>query len=139
VVGSLATYSSIPTWYAELNRTAITPPNWVFGPAWTLLYILMAIAAFLVWREGLENPAVKHRLVLFFEQLVLNALWSIIFFGQHQILFAFIALVVLWLAILATILKFYQISKLAAYLLIPYILWVTFAGVLNFMTWLANK
>jgi len=139
LVGSLATFNAIPTWYAELNRTAITPPNWVFGPVWTLLYILMAIAAFLVWREGLENPAVKHRLVLFFEQLVLNALWSIIFFGQHQILFAFIALVVLWLAILATILKFYQISKLAAYLLIPYILWVTFAGVLNFMTWLANK
>lgn len=139
LVGSLATMDAIPTWYTELNRTAITPPNWVFGPAWTLLYILMAIAAFLVWKKGLEKKEVREALQLFIAQLSFNALWSIIFFGQHEILMAFFEIVFLWLTILLTILWFSKISKLAAWLMVPYITWVTFAGILNFATYLVNK
>jgi tryptophan-rich sensory protein len=138
-IGSLATFNSIPTWYQTLNPTAITPPNWVFGPAWTLLYILMAIALFLVWCEGWDKQAVRQGFVLFINQLILNAMWSIIFFAQHQIFFAFIEIIILWATILLTIIWFSKASKIAAWLMAPYLAWVTFAGILNFLVYLANR
>ena len=139
LAGSMATTNAIPTWYAELNRTAITPPNWVFGPAWTLLYILMAAALYLVWRANIKKTETRQALVLFGAQLALNAFWSIIFFGSHQILLAFVEIIALWITILLTIIWFSKISRLAAWLLVPYVAWVTFAGILNFATYLVNR
>ena len=134
-IGAIFTTAAIPTWYATLAKPALNPPNWVFAPVWNLLYILMAIAAFLVWRKGLDKPAVRVALRIFIGQLALNALWSVIFFGLHNPGVAFFELVILWLAILATIIAFSRVSRPAVYLLIPYILWVTFAGYLNFTVW----
>lgn len=138
IIGSVFTTPSIPTWYAGLAKPALNPPAWVFGPVWTTLYFLMGIAAFLVWKKGLERKDVKIALSLFGGQLVLNTLWSIIFFGLHNPFWAFIEIIVLWLAILWTILAFYKISRPAACLLLPYILWVSFAGYLNYSIWVLN-
>jgi len=136
-VGSLATFKEIPTWYETLNRTVISPPNWVFGPVWTILYILMATAAFLVWKN--RSQVVSSTLILFGGQLGLNALWSILFFGQHLILTAFVEILFLLALIIWTTILFFKIKKLAGYLMLPYIAWVSFAAVLNFLTWLANR
>lgn len=137
-IGSIFTVPSIGGWYATLVRPDIAPPNWVFGPVWTMLFALMGIAAFLVWRRGLDRADVKATLSIFIGQLVLNVLWSLIFFGLHSPGGAFAELIVLWLAIIATIIAFARISKVAAWLLAPYILWVTFAAYLNFMIWTLN-
>ena len=138
IVGSVFTVSSIPTWYAALQKPSFSPPNWIFGPVWTTLYLLMGVAVFLVWRHGLERKEVKTALAIFGGQLVLNTLWSIIFFGLHNPFLAFVEIIALWLAILWTILAFYKISRPAAYLLLPYILWVSFAAVLNFSIMILN-
>jgi len=138
VIGSVFTISSIPTWYATLQKPSFSPPNWIFGPAWTTLYFLMGVAAFLVWRHGFEKKEVRRALTIFGGQLVLNALWSIIFFGLHNPFWAFIEIIVLWLAILWTIFAFYKISRATAYLLLPYILWVSFAAYLNYSIWILN-
>jgi len=138
IIGSVFTAPSIPTWYAELAKPALNPPAWIFGPAWTTLYFLMGVAAFLVWRRGLERKEVKTALTIFGGQLILNTIWSIIFFGLHNPFWALIEIIVLWLAILATILAFYKISRTAAYLLLPYILWVSFATYLNYSIWMLN-
>ena len=135
VIGSLFTFAAIPTWYATLAKPAFNPPNWVFAPVWNILFILMGVAAFLVWKRGLDKKAVRVALLLFLVQLVLNSFWSIIFFGLHNPGAAFIEIIFLWLAILATIISFYKVVPKAAYLLIPYILWVTFAGFLNLSIW----
>ncbi len=137
-IGSLFTIQSIPTWYASAAKPVFTPPNWLFGPAWTLLYILMAIAAFLVWKKGFDKPAVRFALLIFGAQLALNTIWTPLFFGLHQLLLAFIEIVVLWLFILWTMVKFFPISSAAGWLLVPYILWVSFASVLNFAFWIMN-
>lgn len=139
IIGSLVTTPNIPTWYAALNKPFFNPPSWVFGPVWTLLYLLMGIAAYLVWSKGYENNAVKYALTIFIIQLALNGLWSFLFFGQHWLLISFIEIVVLWLFILLTILKFYALSPIAGLLLIPYILWVSFASILNFSFWWLNR
>ena len=138
-IGSIFTTPAIPTWYADLIKPALNPPSWVFGPVWTTLFVLMGISAFLVWKKGLEHKYVKIALSIFIGQLVLNTLWSIIFFGLHSPGGAFVELMILWLAILATIIAFARISRLAAWLLIPYILWVSFAGHLNYSIWQLNK
>ncbi len=146
IVGSVFTTPSIAGWYATLVKPAINPPAWVFGPVWTTLFALMGISAWLVWRNAeiasLQAPRndrkIKIALGIFFGQLVLNTLWSIIFFGLHSPGGAFIEIVFLWLAILATIIVFYKISRLAAWLLVPYILWVSFAGYLNYAIWALN-
>ncbi len=138
VVGSFFTFSSIEDWYQFLEKPILNPPNWVFGPVWTLLYILMGVALFLVWKKGWENKSVKLAMVLFFLQLGLNALWSILFFGFQNPFLAFVEIVILWLLIVITMENFYQISKLAMYLLIPYLLWVSFASYLNASIWLLN-
>ncbi|UCH52131.1 MAG: tryptophan-rich sensory protein [Chloroflexota bacterium] len=138
-IGSIFTQQAIPTWYATLERPAFTPPNWLFAPVWTLLYIMMGVAAFLVWRKGLESRQVKIALIAFLVQLVLNALWSVVFFGLQSPLYGLIVIVVLWVAILFTILSFYRISRAAGVLMLPYLLWVTFAAVLNESIWLLNR
>ena len=138
IIGSLFTTPAIPTWYAALQKPAFTPPNWLFAPAWITLYLLMGIAAFLIWRVGLENRRVRTALIIFLVQLVLNSLWSVVFFGMQSPLYGIIVIIILWLAILLTILKFARISSLAAWLLVPYILWVSFASALNIAIWLLN-
>jgi len=138
VIGSLFTVSAIPTWYAGLVKPALNPPSWVFGPVWTTLYFLMGIAAFLVWRMGWERKEVKMALGVFGIQLFLNAIWSIIFFGLHNPGWALADIALLWLTIVWTIALFYKISKPAAYLLAPYLLWVSFASYLNYAILVLN-
>lgn len=138
VIGSVFTTPSIDGWYAGIVKPALNPPAWVFGPVWTTLFALMGISAFLIWKKGLERKDVKIALVFFGIQLILNTLWSIIFFSLHSPGGALIEIIFLWLAILATIIIFAKISKPAALLLVPYILWVSFAGYLNFSIWQLN-
>ncbi len=154
VIGALYTTPAIQSgWYAGLIKPAINPPAWIFGPVWTTLYALMGVAAFLVWRKmgggeiaasprdaGLprNDKRIKIALSIFLGQLVLNTLWSIIFFRLHLLGGAFIEIISLWFAILATIVAFAKISRPAAYLLLPYILWVTFAAYLNYSIWTLN-
>lgn len=131
LIGSIATTPSIPTWYAALQKPSLAPPNWVFAPVWTTLFLLMGIAAFLVWRKGLNAPGVKLALGIFTLQLVINTLWSFTFFGLRSPLAGLVTISVLWVAILLTIVVFFRISRVGAILLIPYLLWVSFASVLN--------
>jgi translocator protein len=138
-IGSIFTRSAIPTWYATLQKPVFSPPNWLFAPVWTLLYILMGIAAFLVWRKGLENRQVRIALIFFLIQLVLNASWSVVFFGLESPLYGLIVISILWVAILVTVTKFFKISRAASMLMWPYLLWVTFAAVLNSSIWLLNQ
>jgi len=138
LVGSIFTTPAIPTWYAALEKPPFTPPNWLFAPAWFTLYLLMGIAAFVIWRRGLSQKGVKSALAIFLVQLVLNALWSVVFFGLKSPLAGVIAIVVLWVAVLFVILKFFKLSTPAGVLLLPYILWVTFAAVLNISIWILN-
>jgi tryptophan-rich sensory protein len=133
IIGSIFTTPSIAGWYAGIVKPDINPPSWVFGPVWTTLFVLMGIAAFLVWKKGLDRRDVKIALGIFIGQLILNTLWSIIFFGLHSPVGALIEIIFLWFSILITIIYFSKISKLAAGLLIPYILWVSFAAYLNFL------
>ena len=122
---------SVNTWYAQLEKPTITPPDWVFGPAWTILYLLMSISVFLVWDKGLDYPKVKLAIGLFLIQLALNAIWTPIFFGFHLILLALIDIILLFIAIVATLLVFKRISFPASMLLVPYLLWVGYATILN--------
>lgn len=138
VVGSVFTISAIPTWYAGLAKPELNPPSWVFGPTWTMLYALMGVAAFLVWRAGWGKREVKLALGIFGLQLALNTIWSIIFFGLQSPGWALAEIAFLWVAIFATIIVFSRVSRPAAGLLVPYILWVSFAGYLNFMIWRLN-
>lgn len=136
----IVTRSSIETWYPTLIKPSFNPPNWVFAPAWSLLYLLMGVAAGLVWdRIEHEKEAVKKALIFFAIQLALNALWSYLFFGLMNPLLALIEIVVLWLMIYETLLKFIKINKVAGYLLVPYLLWVSFATILNASIWWLNK
>lgn len=121
-------------WYSELPKPSWTPPDWVFGPVWTVLYVLMGLAAWLIWRQGGISVA-KLPLTVFLIQLVLNGLWTVIFFGLHRVGLAFVEIAVLWIAILATVILFWQRLSLAGILLTPYLAWVTFAAALNFSIW----
>lgn len=138
-LGSFATRDSVTTWYAQLSRPSFTPPDWTFGVVWPVLYVMMGISAFLIWNVGIDKRQVKVALGCFALQLILNGLWTLIFFGLHLIGFALMEIVILWAAILMTILAFWKESKSAALLLLPYILWVTFAVVLNASLFLLNK
>ncbi len=137
-IGSFATTPAIPTWYATLNKPPFSPPNWLFAPVWTTLYILMGISLYLVWTKGTKIKKNKEAINLFLIQLGLNFLWSFIFFGFKNPSLAFLELVALWVVLLITILRFLKISKTAGYLLIPYILWVSFATILNLSIVLLN-
>lgn len=138
IIGSIFTISAIPAWYATLVKPALNPPAWIFGPVWTTLYLVMGIAAFLVWRKGWDKTGVKTALSLFAVQLILNALWSIIFFGLHSPAWALVDIIAMWIVIVATIAAFSKISRSAAWLLAPYILWVSFALYLNYSIWRLN-
>lgn len=127
------------SWYNTLNKPFFTPPSWLFGPAWTILYILIAVSAILIWRKGIKNGKIKDALKIFAVQLVLNLIWSPIFFVAHNTLFSLIIILILWYFILKTIQIFYKIDKVAAYLLYPYLLWVSFATILNFSVWILNR
>ena len=138
LIGSLFTTPAITSWYAGLIKPSFNPPDWIFAPAWILLYTLMGIAAFLIWNRRNGKKKIKTALVLFSVQLVLNSLWSIIFFGLHLPQYAFLEILVLWFFILLTLLSFYKISKPAGLLLLPYILWVSFAAILNLSIMILN-
>ena len=139
-LGSLfTTADSLNNWYANLNKPSFNPPDWIFGPVWTTLYVLMGIAAFLVWRKGLDNKLVRLAFILFVIQLALNALWSPLFFGLRSPLFGLIDIVLLLAAIVLTIIYFFKISLWPGLLLIPYIAWVSFATVLNTAIYILNS
>ncbi|NIP23668.1 MAG: tryptophan-rich sensory protein [Phycisphaerae bacterium] len=139
VIASLVTDPATSNWYANLNKPSFNPPGWIFGPVWTVLYILMAVSAALVWYRGLAGPKVRIALALYIVQLVLNALWTPIFFGLQMPLLAFIDIVLLWAAILITVLTFLRVSRYAALLMAPYLIWTTFAAILNFSLWYLNR
>jgi len=136
-VGAIFTASSVITWYSTLNKPPLTPPNWVFGPAWTTLYVLMGIALWMIWSKGINKKTIPA-LQPFGAQLALNALWSIAFFGLQNPLYGLLTIMPLWLLIAYTILKFRKLDKTAAYLLVPYLAWVTFATYLNLGVLLLN-
>jgi tryptophan-rich sensory protein len=161
VIGAFFTTPEINNWYKSLNKPSFNPPGWIFGPVWTTLFILMGISLFLVWEKKWEpNNKINFKnkkpwnkisqkflsgswqkaniIIIFATQLLLNVLWSVIFFGMHYPGLAFFELMMLWVAILFTIINFYRVSKTAALLLIPYILWVSFASVLNYFVWILN-
>lgn len=138
LIGGVFTAASVRTWYTGLHKPPLNPPSWVFGPVWTLLYTLMGIAAWLVWRQGTHRRDVRIGLWLFGTQLALNALWSVIFFGLRSPGWAFAELIVLWVAILATMIQSFRVSTTAGLLFAPYQLWVSFAAVLNYCIWRLN-
>jgi len=131
LLGTPFTISAIPTWYATLTKPFFAPPNWIFGPVWTLLYFLMGVAFYLIWKQDWKKEKVKTARNYFFVQLALNFAWSPIFFGLRSPILGLIVIVAMWVFIVLTIKKFYPLSKWAAYLLIPYLLWVSFATLLN--------
>lgn len=131
VLGSLFTSPSIATWYVSLKKPVFTPPNWVFAPVWLTLFVLMGVAAFLVWRKGLRNSQPRRALTIFGVQLAFNIAWSGVFFSLQSPLAGLVVIIVLWVAILVTILSFLKVSRPAGLLLVPYIVWVSAATVLN--------
>jgi len=138
-LGSFFTTPEISTWYATLIKPYIAPPNWVFFPVWTALFIMMGISLFLVWQKGLQDQQVKTALSIFAVQLFLNVLWSAAFFGLRSPIAGLVEISILWIFILVMILKFMRISRVAGLLLIPYIIWVTFAAIINFLIWRLNS
>ena len=137
-LSSIATQSSVNDWYLTLNKPSFTPPNYLFAPVWTALYIMMGVAAGIVWSKGYHHIWVKTALYHFVFQLLLNALWSIVFFGLKNPLGGMIVILALLTMIILTIKWFRVISKPAAYLLVPYVLWVVFASALNYKIWELN-
>ncbi len=131
VIGALTTETGSSPWYQELAKPSFQPPGWVFGPVWTLLYALMGIAAWRVWRLLSSKPSARVALLLFGTQLVLNAVWSPVFFRAHAITAALVILIGLWAVLTATLVAFFRLDRNAGVLLVPYLAWVTFAAVLN--------
>jgi translocator protein len=134
LVGILSTpftIAAIPSWYVFLEKPFFSPPNWLFGPVWTLLYFLMGVSIYLIWKQGLQKAKVKQAVILFVIQLALNFAWSFLFFGLRSPVLGLIDILVLLVFIVATMKNFYHLSKTAFYLLVPYLLWVSFATLLN--------
>jgi translocator protein len=138
ILGSIFTTPKIATWYQTLMLPGFAPPSWVFGPVWITLYFLMGVGLFLVLREGQSGVPVRLAVYIFAVQLALNVLWSFLFFGLESPLLGLVGIIILWSTILLTIREFYRISKPAAYLLIPYIVWVSVAAALNYAIWILN-
>ncbi len=138
IIGTIFTSDSITGWYAGLTKPDFNPPNWIFGPVWILLYLMMGISLFLVWREDLKNAVVKKAFYVFIIQLLFNTSWSIVFFGFQSVTGALIIIIILWLLIIYTILNFLKVSRTSGILLIPYLLWVSFAAILNFFIFKLN-
>lgn len=137
-LSGFATQSSISDWYVSLNKPSFNPPNWIFAPVWTVLYILMGVAAGIVWSKGFYHKWVQTALYHFIFQLVFNAAWSIVFFGMRSPFYALMVIIVLLILIVLTIKWFRVVSKTAALLMIPYLLWVAFATILNYSIWQLN-
>lgn len=137
-LGAYATMPAIPGWYGSLARPKLAPPNWVFGPVWTALFLLMGIALFLVWNKGTKTKNAKIALALFFLQLGLNMMWSFLFFGLQNTGAAFVEILFLLASIIATMIAFSRVSKTAAWLLVPYVAWVSFATYLAYCFWALN-
>lgn len=138
IISSSVTFDAIPTWYADLNKPSFNPPNWIFGPAWTILYTLMGISAAGIWESGIYKKKVKLALYAFGVQLALNGIWSFLFFGFKSPLIAFIEILFLIFAILITMNRFKEIKPWTAWLLLPYLLWVAFASLLNLAIYILN-
>ncbi len=137
-IGSVFTTPALPIWYNALVKPALTPPSLVFAPVWTSLFLLMGVAFFLVWSTGAGSTKSKRAMGMFLFQLVVNMLWSVAFFGLQSPLLGLVVISILWLSILCTMRSFYPISKTSTYLLLPYILWVSFASYLNYAIWTLN-
>ncbi len=142
-VGAISGYftsSNVDTWFPSVVKPSFNPPGWLFAPVWTTLYVMMGIALFLVWKDETATKAMKQKaIIVFMVQLMLNFFWSFIFFEQHEIGWAVVEIVLLWVMILITIFYFAAISKPATWLLVPYISWVSFATILNFAIWQLNR
>jgi len=138
VIGSFFTVTGIESWYMGLNKPFFNPPNWIFGPMWIILYCLMGLAAYFVYLKRREKYLAKYANILFFIHLVLNGLWSIIFFGLKNPSIAFFEIIILWILIFVLLVIYFQVDKRSFYLFIPYILWVSFAAMLNFSIWQLN-
>lgn len=137
---SLVTRDNIPTWYATLKKPFFNPPNWVFAPVWTILYIMMGIAAGRVWNKvDSDQQNVKKGMYFFIIQLALNALWSYLFFGMHNLFLSIIEIILLWLMIYETYSQFKKVDRLASKLLVPYLVWVSYASILTASVWYLNK
>ena len=132
------TATGVDSWYQTINKPSWNPPGWIFGPVWTTLYIMMGVALFFVWKSDANEQLKRTAITLFAIQLVLNFFWSFIFFKQHQPGWALVEIIVMWVFILLTIFSFAPISKTAAWLLVPYISWVSFASILNYTIWKLN-
>jgi len=140
-LGSAFTTPSIATWYAFLEKPSFSPPNWLFAPVWTILFIMMGIALSIIWKKGFKKSNAgknKEAIIIFFIQLALNITWSFCFFYWHAPFWAFIDIIILWFFILLTLIKFWKINKAAGGLLIPYLLWVSFASFLNYAIYRLN-
>jgi len=140
-IGSIFTGASVNSWYQTINKPSFNPPNWVFAPVWTILFIFMGIALFLVWSlDASSEKFIKRKtaLIFFFLQLIFNLLWSLVFFGLRSPIGGLMVILILWILILITIIRFFRINKVSALFLIPYILWVSFAAFLNFTIWVLN-
>ena len=137
-ISGFFTATGVESWYQTINKPSWNPPGWIFAPVWTTLYIMMGVALFLVWKSDSSDILKKTAITLFAIQLVLNFFWSFIFFDQHQIGWALVEIIVMWIFILLTIFAFGNVSKLAAWLLVPYISWVSFATILNYTIWKLN-
>ena len=136
-LSGLSVARAAPEWYGALSKPSWTPPSWLFGPVWTVLYVMMAVAAWLVWRrQGLAGAGLP--LGLFAAQLALNAAWSPVFFRLHAVGWGFAVIVALWVTVLATVVAFWRVMPTAGWLLVPYQLWITFAGALNLAIWRLN-
>jgi len=138
-IGGIFTARSVTTWYSTLSKPSFSPPSWVFAPVWTTLYTLMGVAAWMVWRKGVAQAPVRTALIVFAIQLLLNAVWSPVFFGLRSPGYAFLVILALWAAIALTIVWFLKASTPAGLLLLPYIAWVSFAAVLNYELWRLNR
>jgi len=139
VLGSFSTMDAVRTWYPTLVRPSFAPPSWVFGPVWTTLYLMMGVASWLVWRQGLAKPEVRSALVCYGVQLVFNLLWSWLFFGLRRPFVALLEIILLLVLIGMTAIRFAAVSRGAALLLLPYLAWVAFATVLNGGFWWLNR
>ena len=137
-LGSLLTMESVKTWYTTLNKPSFNPPNEIFGPVWSTLYILMGISSYLVWKERKSFSGYNWAVALYFSQLILNLMWSFLFFYQHQIGLALVEIIILLIAIISTAVVFYKVNKAAGLLFIPYILWVSFASYLTYSIFILN-
>ncbi|MBK8506460.1 MAG: tryptophan-rich sensory protein [Saprospiraceae bacterium] len=138
-IGSLPTTEALSSWYPGILKPSFNPPNWIFAPVWTTLYVMMGVAIGIIWHAGWEREVVKNAVMLFLAQLVLNGFWSVIFFGARSPGGALVIIIILWILIILCIKRFFPINRFAAYLMVPYLLWVSFALALNVSIYWLNK